>query len=89
MVPPHEVVERGDLAVQNAREGFGEPGLRVGAVELGGLDQRVGGQRRQSAVSSLVPSQLPDHSAMSGKGCLLPSTGIYPKKEKFRYTYQL
>ncbi len=42
VTPRHELVETRDLMVGDAAESVGEPCLRVDAVQLGGLDQRIG-----------------------------------------------
>ncbi len=42
VTPRHELVEARDLVVRDAAESVGEPCLRINAVQLGGLDQRIG-----------------------------------------------
>ncbi len=42
VMPGHQLVQTGDLVVSNAAENIGQPGLRINAVQLGGLDQRIG-----------------------------------------------
>jgi hypothetical protein len=41
-VPRQELIDAGDLAVGDAGQGIGEPGLGIDAIELGGLDQGAG-----------------------------------------------
>ncbi len=40
--PRQELVDLVDLMVRNAANGIGEPCLRVNAVQLDGLDWRIG-----------------------------------------------
>ncbi len=42
VTPRHELVEARDLVVRDAADGVGEPCLRINAVQLGGIDQRIG-----------------------------------------------
>ncbi len=45
VTPRHELVETRDLVIGNAAENIGQPCLRINAVQLGGLDQRIGDGR--------------------------------------------
>ncbi len=42
VTPRHELVDLVDLVVRDAADGVGEPCLRINAVQLDGLDQRIG-----------------------------------------------
>jgi hypothetical protein len=52
-VPRQQRGEIADHVIVDARQHVGEPGLRIDAVELGGLDQRVDdGGARAAAVGA-------------------------------------
>jgi len=40
--PWQEIIDAGDLVVWKAGKRVGEPGLRIDAIQLGGLDQGIG-----------------------------------------------
>ncbi len=42
VTPRHEFVDARDLVVRDAAEIVGKPCLRINAVQLGGLDRRIG-----------------------------------------------
>ena len=41
-MPGEHFVDAGDFVVGDTAENIGEPGLRIDAIELGGLDQHIG-----------------------------------------------
>jgi hypothetical protein len=42
VMPGHQLVQPSDLVARDATESVGEPCLRINAVQLCGLDQRIG-----------------------------------------------
>ena len=48
-MPRHEIVEPINLVIGDAAKDVGQPGLRIDAVELGGLDQGVGDRSTPAA----------------------------------------
>jgi hypothetical protein len=62
VTPGQQLVGPGDLVLGDPAQHLGEPGLRVDAVQLGGLDQRVGDAGRPAAAfgadkEKILPAQ--------------------------------
>jgi len=56
-MPGQELVEPRDLVIGDAAENIGEPSLRIDAVQLGGLDQRIGdGRGFATALRKAMPA---------------------------------
>ena len=44
-----QLIDVGDFVIGNTAQNIGEPCLRIDAIELGGLDQRINDGRRSAA----------------------------------------